>query len=231
MRRQVLAVVAVQVVRVGRVRAVGGHDASTPPWPAGGPPAPPPRREHEPLEDRPEEGPDAPRVVDRCRPPRGRTARRPGAPSRVEAAAMASTAAQHDARLSMPGRGESSPSRPSRAGGVRSCVMRSHHTMAPGSAPSSAARTRRSRPARAPPRPQIGVSSVCWSRARPLFTSRSRWMASCGDPEERARRRRTQLDGRGALAAPHGHPPRDAEVAVEPRVVERPAVDLDAELA
>ena len=55
-------------------------------------------------------------------------------------------------------------------------------------------------------------------------------MASWGDPQERfVGHEEPQLGC--AVAAPHGDPAREPEVAVEPRVPQHPAVDLDAELA
>ena len=56
---------------------------------------------------------------------------------------------------------------------------------------------------------------------------RSRWIASCGDPQQRvAAVEGARLD---AVLAAHGDPAGEAEVAVEPRAEDEAAVGLDAE--
>ena len=76
------------------------------------------------------------------------------------------------------------------------------------------------------PLPQTGCRCCCLSSIRPRsLTSRSRWIASCGT-RATGRRTSTSCD---EPSAQHD-PPGDAEVAVEPRVEQHAAVDLDAEL-
>ena len=96
--------------------------------------------------------------------------------------ASASTAAQHEARLSSRADPSSSSSRPTRAPGSRSWSMRSQPRTSSAVTPSSLA----TKPANPPPSSTVATphSGVrwCWaSTTRPLVvTSRSRWMASWG---------------------------------------------------
>ena len=85
---------------------------------------------------------------------------------------------------------------------------------------------RRTRRRAAHPMPHTGVRCCCLSSTRPRsLTSRSRWMASCGTRQIASSTR--DVDGR---AVAQHDAAGDAEVAVEPRVDQRAAVDLDAEL-
>ena len=80
-------------------------------------------------------------------------------------------------------------------------------------------------PADGSPTPHTGVRCRCRSSfSPPSLTSRSRWTASWGT------RATGSSTATSVAAVGRDEPPGDAEVAVEPRVVEDPAVDLDAEL-
>ena len=151
------------------------------------------------------------------------------------AATSASTAAWHDSRLSSRGAPiELAVDARASAGGVRSWT---HHV--PGEDVVPARRrcalgheARRSRPRRRAqrPRPARGAPARLSTRPRSL-TSRSRWMASCGIRRSGSSMRKQALVGAVAAGIGHGDPARQPEVAVEPRVEQHAAVDLDAELA
>ena len=70
-----------------------------------------------------------------------------------------------------------------------------------------------------------GGAAACRASGRVSFTPRSRWIASCGT-RATGRCTSTRCDEPSAVSDPSG----DAEVAVEPRVEQHTAVDLDAEL-
>jgi hypothetical protein len=125
-------------------------------------------------------------------------------PALAATSVSASTAAQHEARLSSRAEPTSSSSRPTTAPGARSWSMRSHPRTSVASTPSSWATNPTSPPVPVPApgvapaggsMPQIGVR-WCWaSTSRPaVFTSRSRWMASWGMAHtgRSTRRRRTK---------------------------------------
>ena len=133
-------------------------------------------------------------------------------------------------RLSSRADETSSWRRPSRAPGVRSWTMR-----VPGDdgrrrrRRPRRPRTRRRRRPRPGPTPHTGVRCCCGLSLRPWpLTSRSRWMASCGmrrsGPSQAKSRSSSSPSTRTV------DPARQAEVAVEPRVPEGAAVDLDGEL-
>ena len=97
------------------------------------------------------------------------------------AASRASVAIQHDSWLSRRPAASSDASAPSTAAGVRSNRHNSHQPRsAAGTSRRSASQVRKS-PSRQAPVPHTGVRCCCLSSCRPRsFTSRSRWMASCG---------------------------------------------------
>ena len=117
--------------------------------------------------------------------------------------------------------------RPSTAAGVRSNRHRSQPRDRRRRRRRPARRaTRGTRPSRGAPVPQTGVRCCCLSSTSPRsLTSRSRWIASCGTRQIGA------STATSAIEPSREHDPAgDAEVAVEPRVQQHAAVDLDAEL-
>ena len=148
--------------------------------------------------------------------PRGRTVRRPAAPSprpstRAGCRAARTTAAsgRHRAPTRPARRRATAPTMPARA-------------EIPARSPIQSAKS----PTAGKPTPHTGLRCCCVSRSNPTeFTSRSRCTASCGT---RAIGSRTSTSvGRAVVG---DEPTGDAEVAVEPRVVEDAAVHLDGEL-
>ena len=81
-------------------------------------------------------------------------------------------------------------------------------------------------PTAANPTPQTGLRCCCVSSSSPTaLTSRSRWTASCGT------RAIGSCTSTSVVVPSRGdQPPGDAEVAIEPRVVQDAAVHLDGEL-
>ena len=121
---------------------------------------------------------------------------------------IACTAAQHDARLSSRGAEMSASSRPINAPG---CDIVEHDVPEQDvMRPRRRARTRESggrRPAPRSPVPHTGTRCCCGLSTSPLlFTSRSRWMASCG----------MRATGRSMLTS-SSRPPRSATRPAMPR--------------
>ena len=87
--------------------------------------------------------------------------------------------------------------------------------------------------ARGVTQPPERLECSCRFRVSPSFCSRSRWIASCATPCEGCRVvEETGLDLVAALSPPlsaHRDPAGEAEVPVQPRVEQRPAVDLHAQ--
>ena len=134
-------------------------------------------------------------------------------------AASAVTAAHAEHRLSSRAEAMSSAGAPRRAGGVRSCSMRSQRGDVVRIEPRELAGHEGRQLAfdAAPPAPRPGVRWSCLSRSRPRsLTSRSRWMASCGT---RASGWSTRT--RSIRPSTEHEPPRQPEVTVEPGVDER----------
>ena len=96
-------------------------------------------------------------------------------------ASNASSAHQHDTRLSRRADAMRSCAGPSSAGALMSWNIRSQLKISAACTSRCPASHCEKSPSVVGPRPQIGVRCCCLSSCRPLsFTSRSRWMASCG---------------------------------------------------
>ncbi len=157
-------------------------------------------------------------VVERAPAPRCATTRR-----------RASAAVPHhtETRLSSRPDAMSSPSTPSTDGGARSCVMTSHATTSSAATSSSFAEEPRERPVLGSARVPTSAPRAAGGRApRPLVHVTVEVDRELGQPEERA----IDLD-EPDFPRTQRDPTGEAEVAVEPRVDQRAAVHVDAELA
>ena len=177
----VLGLVALGVVRVGGVGAVGrearrgrqGLQVAL---------AIPPGERRDPLEDRRQDDARRRRSTTRTRSPRGRRGRSRARRGRRRRRRRGpwwppSTTGGCRARPLL----TSSSSRPSRAGGVRSCTITSHPRMLARPVPSSSARNETKPCSSTRPRPHTGARCCCGLSLSPFsLTPRSRWMASCG---------------------------------------------------
>jgi hypothetical protein len=134
-------------------------------------------------------------------------------------------AAQHDSWLSSRPDASSEWSAPSTAAPCTSYRHSSHHAGVDRRVRRRRRSTRRTRRARAADAPDRGEVLLGVEREAPLLTSRSRWTASCG-----TRATGSATSTRAGRAAAVDEPAGDAEVAVEPAVVQDAAVDLDGEL-
>ena len=147
------------------------------------------------------------------------------------AASRPCSPAKEEQRLSRRGALTNTPSTPVRRDGVRSWAMTSQARTSPAPTPRrSASRPVKPAPApRSPSRSQIGARCCCaFSRRPSVMISRSRWIASWGTRSSGSSMRTRRS---GPVGGGHRHAAGQAEVAVQPRVQQGAAVDLDAELA
>ncbi len=174
-----------------------------------------------------------------CRSPRGRTApprppdgRSVGGGSGRRCGAAPERPAQHDSWLSSRAELTNSSSSPARRPGCTSWAMTSHDARRRRSTPTwlgqvgGEAAGRRAG-AEAPGRHQVLLRVELQADLVDLAVEVD---GQLGHPQQRPVVAEQHACS-GPLAAEHGHPSRQAEVAVEPRVQQHPAVDLDAELA
>ncbi len=134
--------------------------------------------------------------------------------------------AQHDSWLSSRPAARRSPGRPEHRGGREVEQAQVPGGDGAGSHAGCAASHSRNSPSRGLPMPHTGARWACLSSTSPFsFTSRSRWIASCGT-RATGSSTATRWARRRAIDQSTG----DAEVAVEPRVQQRAAVDLDTQL-